>query len=252
MTKPMIRVLGPIDVVTPDGVQSVGGHRPRAVLGALVVAAGHAVGIDHLADVVWGETPPASAANTLQSYVSDLRHVLGHDAIRTIDHSYELDLDVVDIDVLDFQRTLRLADIAEDDPAERWRLCRDALGYWRGRPFGDLSDEPAFTLESYRLDELRMAAVELSLEADLELGHHELVVGELESAVEEAPYRERLWLLLVKALALDDRRVEALRACSRLRRILGEVGLEVGEEIAAIERSILDGAPLGAPDHDEH
>jgi len=243
VAKPMIRILGPIDVVTPDGVQSVGGHRPRAVLGALVVAAGRAVGIDHLAEVVWGEDPPATAANTLQSYVSDLRHVLGREAIRTIDHSYELDLDVVDIDVLDFQRTLRLADIAADDPSERWRLCGEALGYWRGRPFGDLSDEPAFTLESYRLDELRMAAVELGLEADLALGHHELVVGELQSAVEEYPYRERLWLLLVTALALDDRRVEALRACSRLRRILGDVGLEIGDEIAAIERRILDGSP---------
>lgn len=244
----MIRVLGPIDVVGPDGVHSVGGRRPRALLGALVVSAGHAVGVDHLADVLWGEHPPATANNTLQSYVSDLRHILGPDAIHTMDHSYELDVGAVDIDVLGFQRTLRLADMAEDDPAERWRLCREALGYWRGRPFGDLADEPAFTLESYRLDELRMAAVELGLEADLALGHHELVVGELESAVEEYPYRERLWLLLVTALALDDRRVEALRACTRLRRILGDVGLEIGEEIAAIERRILDGSPVDAPD----
>lgn len=252
VTRPMIRVLGPIDVVTPDGIRSPGGRRPRSLLGALVVSAGHAVAIDHLADVLWGEDPPASAANTLQSYVSQLRHVLGHDAIRRIDHSYELDVGQVDIDVVEFQRTLRRADEAEHDPAERWRRCRDALGMWRGRPFGELADDPPFSLESYRLDELRMAAVELGLEAELALGHHELVVGELESAVEEFPYRERLWLLLVKALALDDRRVEALRACTRLRRILGDVGLEIGAELADIERSILNGVPLEATDDVEH
>ena len=251
-TRPMIRVLGPIDVVTPDGAHSVGGRRPRALLGALVVSAGHAVAVDQLADVLWGEQPPASAANTLQSYVSDLRHLLGHDSVRRIDHSYQLDVGQVDIDVLEFQRTLRLADEAEHDPAERWRQCRDALGLWRGRPFGDLADEPPFALESYRLDELRMAAVELGLEAEIALGHHELVVGELESAVEEYPYRERLWLLLVKALALDDRRVEALRACTRLRRILGDVGLEIGAELAVVEQSILHGVPPEPADDSEH
>lgn len=240
-TKPMIRVLGPIDVVTADGIGSVGGRRPRALLGALVVSAGHAVGVDQLADVIWGQDPPATAGNTLQSHVSDLRRVLGHEAIHTIDHSYELDVDAVDVDALEFQRTLRRADAAENDPAERWRLCGEALAHWRGRPFGDLADDEAFALEVHRLDELRLVAIELGLEAEIALGHHELVVGELESAVEEYPYRERLWLLLVKALALDDRRVEALRACSRLRRILGDVGLEIGDELARLEQQILLG-----------
>lgn len=251
-TKPMIRVLGPIDVVTPDGIRSSGGSRARALLGALVVSAGHAVTVDHLADVLWGEDPPATAANTLQSYVSDLRQVLGHDAIRRIDHSYELDVDEVDIDVLEFQRTLRLADDAEHDPAARWQRCREALGMWRGRPFGDLADEQPFALESYRLDQLRMAAVELGLEAEIALGHHELVIGELENAVEEYPYREHLWLLLVKALAFDDRRVEALRACARLRVILGDVGLEIGAELAEVERSILAGVPIEPAGDVEH
>lgn len=246
-TKPLIRVLGPIDVVTSAGPRGVGGSRPQMLLGALVVSAGRAVGVDRLAEVVWGDEPPRSAANTLQSYVSDLRRLVGHDAIRSVDHSYWLDVDAVDIDAVDFQRMVRRAD-ETDDASERWRLCHEALGLWRGRPFGELADDQAFLLESCRLDELRIAAVELGLGAELELGHAELVVGELEVAVEENPFRERLWLLLVEALALDDRRVEALRACARLRRLLGDVGLGIGDEIAVLERRLLDGSPIGPDD----
>jgi DNA-binding SARP family transcriptional activator len=237
----VVRVLGPIDVMTPDGVVSVGGNRVRALLGALVIAAGRAVSIDHLQQVLWGDDPPRSADSTLQSYVSCIRHVLGAEVIVRTDHSYELDATSVEIDALQFERLLRTATEVRADPLESGRLAQEALGLWRGRPFGDLADDEAFNLEAYRLDELRLAAMELGIESDLALGRQELVVSELESAVEEHPYRERLWLLLIQALALSDRRVEALRACTRLRRILGDVGIEIGGEISALERRILDG-----------
>ena len=96
-----VRVLGPIDAVTRVGVVSVGGSRPRALLGALAVAAGRAVPADHLREVLWGDHPPPSADNTLQSYISELRHVLGADAIQRIDHAYELDLDTIGLVDLD-------------------------------------------------------------------------------------------------------------------------------------------------------
>ncbi len=239
--RPVIRVLGPIDVMTATGSASVGGIRARAVLGALVISAGHAVPIDHMCEAVWGVDPPPSADNTLQSYVSDIRRVLGAGTIARSDHSYELDAHAVDIDARQFEQLLRRATEARADSEESWRLCHDALRLWRGRPFGDLADEEAFRLEAYRLDELRLATMELSLEADLALGRHELVVGELEVAVEEHPYRERLWYLLIQALARDDRRVEALRACARLRRVLREVGIAPGSDVTEIERRILGG-----------
>ena len=87
--------------------------------------------------------------------------------------------------------------------------------------------------------------MELALEAELSLGRSDLVVGELEAAVQENPYRERLWYLLIDALASDGRRVEALRACSDLRRILGEVGLEASSQLEILEDRILAG---GGPD----
>ncbi|MGI9644097.1 MAG: AfsR/SARP family transcriptional regulator [Ilumatobacteraceae bacterium] len=241
----LIRVLGPIDVLTPRGVVSVGGHQPRSLLGALVMSADHAVHNDHLAWVLWGDDQPAAADATLQSYVSHLRHLIGRETIVRINHSYELDAGAIDIDVLEFERLLRQADTTRDEPDRCRRLTREALGLWRGSPFGELADDEAFTIEACRLQELRLAAMELSIESDLALGRHELVVGELEAAVKEHPYREHLWLLLVMTLARNGRRVEALRSCAELRRTLGDVGVGVGHEIADLEREILAGDPIG-------
>jgi DNA-binding SARP family transcriptional activator len=241
MEEGTIRILGPVDVMTPDGATSVGGPQARAVLAALAVGAGHAVSVDVLHQTLWGDHPPDSADNTLQSYISDLRHILGAEAIVRVDHSYELEIDPQSIDAVRFETLLSRAIVAKDDPGERLRLCREALGLWRGRPFGDLADDEPFRLEAYRLDELRLATMELSIEADLALGNHELVIGELEAAIEEHPYREHLWHLLIEALAARGRRVEALRACRRLRTVLAEVGVEAGDDLLSIEQRILEG-----------
>jgi len=238
----MIRVLGPIDVLTSTGPVSPGGGRVRALLGALVVGAGHAVPIDHLREVLWNDDPPESADNTLQSYISHLRQILGADVILLTDHSYELAAEPDQIDALRFESLLSQAIDARSDPKECKRLGREALHLWRGRPFGNLADDEHFMLEAYRLDELRLAAMELSLEADLALGHHDLIIGELQVAVEEHPYHERLWHLLIEALAAGGRRVEALRECTRMRETLAEVGVEAGDDLVALEAEILHGS----------
>ena len=237
----MIRVLGPIDTVTPSGSRTVGGRKVRALLGALVIGVGHAVLIDHLVEVLWGDDAPTSADNTLQAYVSHLRGELGADAIVRIDHAYQLNAGTDHIDALRFEVLLTQAFGSRSDHEECSRYCRDALRLWRGRPFGDLADDEPFKLETYRLEELRLTAMEYSLEADLALGRHELVVGELENAVQEHPYHERLWCLLIEALAGSGRRVEALRVAARVRHLLADVGLQPGEEIAQLEQRILGG-----------
>ena len=107
-----------------------------------------------------------------------------------------------------------------------------------GPPLG----EAAFRLEAYRLDELRRATMELSIEADLALGNRELVVSELEVAIEENPYREHLWYLLIEALAGQGRRVEALRACQRLHNELADVGVQPTDDLQILERQIFDGS----------
>lgn len=235
----IIRILGPIDLWTPSGVAPIGSHNMRVLLGSLVIGVGHASPGDRLAYAIWGDDPPSSAINSLQSYVSRLRHLLGTEAVVSEDHAYKLVAGPDQIDALRFERLLHAATDVRNDPAQCRELCHQALGLWRGAPFGELCDDEVFRLEALRLDELRVATMELSLEAELAMGRHELVVGELESAVEEHPYRERLWYLLIEALERDDRRIEAIRTCQRLRTMLGEVGLETTEELSAVEDRII-------------
>jgi DNA-binding SARP family transcriptional activator len=230
--------------MTSEGPQSVGGPQAQAVLATLAIGAGHAVAVDLLHRTLWGDRPPDSADNTLQSYISDLRHMLGTAAIKRVGHAYELDIDPQHIDGVHFETLLGQAIAAKDDPEQCSRLCRDALRLWRGRPFGDLAEDESFRLEAYRLDELRVAAMELSIEADLALGNHELVVSELEVAVGEHPYHEHLWYLLIEALAGHGRRVEALRACRRLRTMLAEVGVQPADDLQSLEQQILEGHTL--------
>lgn len=236
-----VRVLGPVDVLTPYGEVTVGGERLQAVLGALVISVGHAVPVDRLIDIVWGDAPPRTADGTVQSYVSRLRHVLGPSAIARIDHAYELVADVEQVDAVMFEALAAEAMDAADDPAKRRALARRALRLWRGVPFGDLADRDPFRLEALRLDEMRMTVMELDLRAGLDLGRGELLVGQLEAAVAEYPYRERLWYLLIEALAGDGRRVDALRACTRLRELLAGVGLEGGPQLRRLEQLIARG-----------
>ncbi len=241
-----VRVLGPVDVMTPDGPRSVGGPQARAVLATLAIGAGHAVTVDQLHRTLWGDDPPDAADNTLQSYISNLRHLLGAAGVKRVERAYELDIGPQHIDAVRFETLLGRAIAAKNDPLECSRRCREALRLWRGRAFGDLADHEPFRLEAFRLEELRLAAMELSIEADLALGNHELVVSELEVAIEEHPYREHLWYLLIEALAGHGRRVEALRAWGRLRAGLAEVGVQATDDLQAIEQQILEGHALSS------
>jgi DNA-binding SARP family transcriptional activator len=235
----VIRVLGPIDLLTVSGVQPIGSRHCRALLGALVLSGGQVVSVDRLRAVLWGDAPPKSADNSLQTYVSRLRRLVGSDALLHSDHAYQLAVERDQIDALRFEDLLMRATEFRSEPQRCRALCREALALWRGDPFGDLCDDEAFRLESRRLEELRLGVMELELEAELALGNHEIVVAELESAVEEYPYREHLWYLLIEALLRSDRRVDALRACHRLGDALGQVGLDAGDELRRVEEGIL-------------
>jgi DNA-binding SARP family transcriptional activator len=234
-----VRVLGPIDLVTDAGVVIPTGRIGRKLLGALAISVNHAVSADRLAEIIWHESPPASRDNTMQTYVFRLREEVGHDRIVSEDHSYCLQLAPGQLDALEFERLASLAAKVRQKPSECIRLCQDALSLWRGVPFGEFVDEDPFRLEAIRLDELRLFVMEMKLESDLALGKEELVVGTLEAIVDDHPYRERMWHLLIRALSCGGRRVEALRACDRLRDILAEVGLEPSCEIRNLEEQII-------------
>ena len=240
----VIRVLGPIDLLIDGCVRGVGGRNARRLLGALVVGAGRSVSADHLQWSLWGDAQPRSATSSLQTYIARLRKRLGRDAIQRSDHSYRLVVERSQIDAIRFEDLLTGAPSPRDDPQRCLDVSTEGLALWRGDPFGDFVDDEPFRLESARLGELRVSLIELALECEVLLGRYDIVAAELESAVEEHPYRERLWYLLIEALAHDDRRVEALRACNRLREVLATAGLEPGERLTRVEHGILTDTPL--------
>ena len=222
-----ILLLGPIEARRDGQPIHIGGHNVRAVLGALVLSANHAVTADQLAWVVWGDDPPPSAEATVQSYVSRLRHLLGKDSIVTEDHSYTLIAECRQLDACRFERLVHEARARlEDEPAMALEASRAAIGLWRGPVLGQLGDEEFGHLEAIRLEELRLMAVEIETESELRLGLCGECASRLRALVVEYPYRERFWRLLVRALFADDRRIEAMEAFDQYEQWMDSSGLE--------------------------
>lgn len=243
-----IDILGPLEIRRHGQPVHLGGRNARIVCAALVVALDHAVPIEALSTAVWGDEPPPSAVDTLQSTLSRLRSKLGHDVIESIDHSYRLLAEPEAVDAVRFERMLmRALSVVADDPEATAALANEALGLWRGTPFGDLCDVAALEPEVRRLDALRVTAMEIHLEAEVACGRLPPAIAQLEAEVVDNPYRERLWYLLILALARDGRRVAALRAVQRLRAVLAETGLEPSSEIEELEELIHREAPEVRP-----
>lgn len=236
-----VRVLGPIDVVVDEEPVLLGSMHLRKLLASLVVAANHAVSIDRLADILWGDSPPPSRDNTLQSYVYRLRHLICPEAITSEDHSYTLRVEAHQLDALRFELLVNQAVEQRQDAPACAGLAREALAVWRGDPFGDIADVDPFRLEALRLLELRLFAMELKLECDLAMGRHEMAIGPLQALVQEYPYNERLWCLLVDALASSGRRVEALARIERLTAVLAEMDLHPSSQIRDFEERLHQG-----------
>lgn len=239
MSLRMVRILGPIDLLTDEGVVQIGGSHARKLLAGLVLAANHSLSVDRLAWILWGEEVPPSRDNTIQSYIHRLRQLLGPDVILSEDHGYELRLLPNQVDALEFERLMGLADESRDNAEECSLICKQALALWRGEAFGEFGSEDPFRLEVLRLDEMRLFAMELKLESELAFDRPEMIVGTIEGLVEEHPYNERLWHLLVEALARSGRRVDALRSLQDLRRLLADVGLEPSHHLVELEDRVV-------------
>ena len=138
------RILGPLEVLERDVAQPLGGAKQRAVLAILILHRGEPVSGERLADELWGERPPATAAKTLQGYISRLRKTLGEDVLRTRGRGYVLTLPSGELDLDEFER---LAGEGRDalsagDAATAAERLRGALGLWRGPPLADFTYEP--------------------------------------------------------------------------------------------------------------
>jgi len=228
------------------------------VLAFLLLHANEVVSTDRLIDDLWGDSPPESAANMLQGYVSHLRKTLEpgrgrgeHELLVSRAPGYTLQ---IRSDQLDAKRFERLATegrrlLADRDANAAVERLRAALALWRGGALDDLAYEAFARADIDRLEELRLQTLEDRIDADLALGGHEALVAELRELVDRYPLRERLRAQLMAALYRCGRQAEALESYREVRRtLLEDLGVEPGPALRQLEQAILRQDPsLGAP-----
>lgn len=240
-------LLGSLSVLDDAGRPlDLGGNQSRTVLAVLLAAAGRVVTAEALVDILWGEDPPASAPGTLQSYISRLRRELERGGVARIllwePPGYRLAADAGDVD---FRRFEALADegrtlLAGGSPAEARDVLAAAEGLWRGPALVEYRDREFAQGLVARLEDRRMAAIEDRIRAELALGRHAAVVGELAELVNAHPLQEGFRGLLALALYRSGRQSEALRALSDARDTLrDELGVDLGRPLRDLESAIL-------------
>jgi predicted ATPase/DNA-binding SARP family transcriptional activator len=232
-----IGILGSLEVRAQDGTPvTVGGPRPRALLVLLASNANRVIPVDTIVAAQYGEDPPADAAGAVQAHVSRLRKVV--DGVTFETGGYQLTVDPDEVDALCFERLAaegrRLLQAGAFDKAAA--VLREATGLWRGPALADL---PYGGARAARLEELRLAASEDLIDAELALPDG-TSVAELRALVEANPLRERLRAQLMKALHATGRQAEALAEFEDTRRLLAdELGADPGAELSATHLAIL-------------
>ena len=245
-------LLGPLRVTHLGEPVRLGGVKQRGVLAALLIDPGRRVSRDGLIDMVWGDEPPAGGANTLQVHISQLRKALAPGGVEIVSSpaGYAIELAGSGVDVQEFERLASAgrAALAADDHAAARRSLVGALELWRGTPLAELADLPFAAAEAARLERERLAVVEDRLRAELGMGRHREVLGELEDMVAEHPLREPLRGLLMTALYRCGRQAEALDVYRAGREQLVEAqGVEPGSELRELHHAILNQSPSLMP-----
>jgi DNA-binding SARP family transcriptional activator/ABC-type transport system substrate-binding protein len=251
-----LRLLGPLEVLVSGRLVEFGARQQRLVLALLALHPNEVVAADRLIDELWGETPPTTAAKSLQVQISRLRKVLaeeGSDRLLTRAPGYLLVLREGERDIDRFEQLIEQGRsyVAASEPARGLEALRSALALWRGPPLADFTYDSFALPEIARLEELRLTAVEERVDAELALGRHAALVGELERLTAENPLRERLRGQLMLALHRSGRQAEALEQYERGRRALAdELGLSPGEILSRLHQAILRRDPALGPPHE--
>ncbi|HEY0451206.1 AfsR/SARP family transcriptional regulator [Actinophytocola sp.] len=253
-----IGVLGPLEV-SVDGISIVPtASKPSQVLAVLALNAGHLVTVRALCDEIWGSRPPRSGVQTLQTYILKLRGMLEHaladrsdtcskDILITRRPGYVLAVEPGDVDATRYDRLSSAGRQAvnEGDHAAASRLLADALRLWRGPAFADLPAGPLLGVEAVRLEENRLGDLYLRIEADLKLGRHHQLLGELAALCARHPLMENFCTQHMVALYRCGRRSQALEAYRRLRAdMANELGVEPSPQVRNLHQAILSGRSL--------
>ncbi|MDP8966985.1 MAG: winged helix-turn-helix domain-containing protein [Actinomycetota bacterium] len=243
------RILGPLELHAEAGPLTLGGRRQRALLTLLLLDANQLVSTERIIDALWGADPPPTAGTAIHVTVSRLRKLLREDPrgiLVTKPGGYLLRLKPAQLDAACFEQLVRSGRgaLAEGRPEVAAERLREALGLWRGPALADLRYEAFAQNEIGRLEELRVAAIEDRIAADLALGRHAELVSELESLIRAHPLRERLRAQLMLALYRCGRQADALEAYRDARRALvDELGIEPSADLRELQRAILNQDP---------
>ena len=236
------RILGPLEVVDEQDHVPLGPEKQRAVLALLLLDANRAVAVDRLIDGLWGGEPPEKAVKAIHTYVSRLRKVVPGERLRTQPPGYAIELESGELDLHRFERLLAEGQrvLADGEARAASTTLRHALALWRGPPLAEFASEPFAASETARLEELHLLALEARIEADLALGRHAEVVGELERLVSEHRLRERFCSQLMLALYRSGRQAEALTVYRDGRSFLvDQLGIEPSRALHDLEGAIL-------------
>jgi predicted ATPase/DNA-binding SARP family transcriptional activator len=243
------RILGPVDVWSGGRPLALQGEAQRALLAVLLLHANRPVSADRLIDELWGERAGAGAVKRLQVAISRLRRALGLSAERagdgvlaTLPGGYVLRVGPEQLDSERFERLVaegrRALEAQEPDVATA--TLRAALELWRGPALSDVAFASFAQGHIARLEELRLVALEDRIDADLALGRHARLIGELQALVTTHPERERLRGQLMLALYRSGRQAEALDAYRRARAwIVEELGLEPSPVLRNLQDAVL-------------
>jgi DNA-binding SARP family transcriptional activator len=240
-----LRLLGPLEAVVGSRPVALGSPKQRALLVQLAVQAPKAVPVERLIKQLWPEHPPAAASHAIQVYVSRLRKALGSARVVTRQGAYTLVLAPRELDLECFGSLVRKAEgELADDPAAAARGLRHALSLWRGDALADLGAEPGVREVALELEDERLRATELLIEAELALGRHARLVSELERLLVEHPAREKLYEELMLALYRSGRQADALDVYQRARaNLMSELGLQPGAKLRELQAAILRQEP---------
>ena len=240
------RVLGPLEVIRGQQGLPLGSPKQRALLGLLVVHANEPTPRERLIEELWGDAAPKTVNAVLNVYLSRLRRLLadgsGEQLLVTQAAGYVLSVRPEGLDARRFEALLERGrrELASGEAGRASLTLRDALALWRGPALADLAFEPFAQTEIARLEELRLAALEARIEAELVLGRQDSLVAELETLVAAHPYREGLRAQLMLALYRSGRQAEALETYRRARRTFSqELGIEPGPRLQEMEGAIL-------------
>jgi DNA-binding SARP family transcriptional activator len=245
------RILGPLEVVNGDGFVALPGQRLRTLLATFLLHPNVAISSDKLAQALWGEDAPATSLTTVRVHVSRLRRALDGDAdlLTTSPAGYRLRVRRGELDSERFTDLVATArDALPADPDAAGAALREALALWRGAPLADLASVSSLQAAIATLEDERVNALELRIDADLALGRHDELVAELQALVDLEPQREHLHAQLMLALYRSGRQTEALEAFRRLRaELVDALALEPGRETRELEAAILRQDPALDP-----